>query len=92
MRVVPDVVIRRARLAVFVDGCFWHRCPEHANDPRANTSYWLPKLARNVDRDRRVDAALVANGWLVVRIWEHEPVDNAAERVTEVVCTRTKLG
>src|SRR3954453_17637690 len=60
-----DVVFTRPRLAVFVDGCFWHRCPLHGNVPRANTEYWVPKLERNVHRDRAVDAALEAAGWTV---------------------------
>lgn len=68
----PDIVFTRARLAVFVDGCFWHRCPEHGNVPRANSEYWGPKLERNVARDRLVDEALAAAGWTVLRVWEHE--------------------
>lgn len=68
----PDVVFTRARVAVFIDGCFWHCCPVHGNVPRANTEYWVPKLARNAARDRDVNAALVAAGWTVVRGWEHE--------------------
>lgn len=81
----PDVAFTRARLAVFVDGCFWHACPLHSTQPRANTDYWRPKLARNVARDRAVDAALTAAGWQVVRAWEHEPVAEAAERVEAVL-------
>lgn len=77
----PDIVFPRARLAVFVDGCFWHACPQHGNQPRVNTEYWRPKLARNVARDRAVDAALVATGWLVLRAWEHEPVPEVVDRV-----------
>lgn len=77
----PDVVFTRARLAVFVDGCFWHCCPEHGNAPKANTSYWQPKLARNVTRDRLVDAALVAAHWQVLRAWEHEDAEKIADRV-----------
>ena len=84
----PDVVFTRARLAVFVDGCFWHRCPLHGNVPRANTAYWVPKLERNVDRDRVVDAALATAGWTVLRAWEH---DNVAEVATEVHVTLTRL-
>jgi DNA mismatch endonuclease (patch repair protein) len=77
----PDVVFTRARLAVFVDGCFWHCCPVHGTAPRANTDYWAPKLARNVQRDRAVDEALVAAGWRVLRAWEHEDPHLVATRV-----------
>lgn len=76
-----DVLFSRARLAVFVDGCFWHRCPEHGNDPRTNSSYWKAKLDRNVERDRRNGAALAAAGWQVLRIWEHEDAGAAAATV-----------
>ena len=81
----PDVVFTRARLTIFVDGCFWHCCPEHSNMPRANTAYWKPKLARNVARDRAVDAALAAEGWRVLRAWEHEDPVEVAGRVAEFV-------
>lgn len=78
IKVKPDVVFPRARVAVFVDGCFWHGCPDHGRRPRVNADYWGPKLERNADRDARVDAALKADGWEVVRIWEHTaPVDAA---------------
>jgi DNA mismatch endonuclease, patch repair protein len=83
LRVAPDLVFRRARLAVFVDGCWWHRCPEHANEPRANTAYWLPKLDRNVTRDRLVDDGLRAAGWTVIRVWEHEDAIAAARLVAD---------
>lgn len=77
----PDVVFTRARLAVFVDGCFWHACPTHGNQPRANGDYWRGKLALNVARDRAVDEALRSAGWRVLRAWEHEPVAAVAIRV-----------
>lgn len=77
----PDVAFPPARLAVFVDGCFWHACPVHGNQPRANSYYWRPKLARNVARDRAVDEALGAAGWRVLRAWEHEPTPEVADRV-----------
>ena len=91
VRVVPDIVFRRARLAVFIDGCWWHRCPEHGVMPGSNTAYWLPKLDRNVERDRRVDAALSADGWVVVRVWEHDvsaAVDAVATGVLALVSVR----
>lgn len=77
VRVKPDVVFTRARVAVFVDGCFWHACPEHGRKPAVNDWYWSPKLAGNKQRDERVNAALTAAGWRVIRIWEHVPIDEA---------------
>ena len=81
MRCRADIVFARARVAVFVDGCFWHRCPEHGTSPRTNSDYWQVKLDRNVARDRRNDDALAASGWAVVRVWEHEDVLDAADRI-----------
>ncbi|SMF19394.1 T/G mismatch-specific endonuclease [Cellulosimicrobium cellulans J34] len=70
-----------ARVAVFVDGCFWHSCPEHATQPKTNPEWWREKLARNVARDRATDNELLNAGWTVVRIWEHEDPVVAADRV-----------
>jgi DNA mismatch endonuclease, patch repair protein len=77
----PDIVFTRARVAVFVDGCFWHACPEHGRQPGVNQWYWSPKLAQNVSRDRLNDSALEHNGWRVVRIWEHVPIEAAVDLV-----------
>jgi DNA mismatch endonuclease, patch repair protein len=81
VRVRPDVVFSRLRVAVFIDGCFWHCCPQHGGQPKSNRAYWLPKLRKNIERDREVDRALAAGGWRVVRIWEHVPTDHAAQIV-----------
>lgn len=81
----PDIVFTRARVAVFVDGCFWHGCPEHQVIPRSNRDYWVPKLRRNIDRDREVDEAFTGAGWQVVRVWEHEETDTAAGRIEVAV-------
>lgn len=80
-RVRPDIAFTARRVAVFVDGCFWHCCPQHGTRPANNTWYWGPKLSRNVERDRTADAALTAAGWRVVRIWEHEAVPAAVASV-----------
>jgi DNA mismatch endonuclease (patch repair protein) len=74
-----------ARVAVFVDGCFWHGCPEHGSLPRRNADYWGQKIAKNKLRDARNDEALAAAGWRVVRCWEHENVDTSAHRVIEAM-------
>ena len=76
-----DIVFRRARLAVFVDGCYWHGCPEHGTQPRTNAAYWSAKIARNIERDRRTDTALSEAGWVVARVWEHERPETAAARI-----------
>lgn len=68
----PDFVFRRTRLAIFVDGCFWHGCPEHGAHPSGNRAFWLEKFRRNRARDRRDTARLKSNGWKVLRLWEHE--------------------
>jgi len=88
-RVRPDIVFTARKLAVFVDGCFWHACPEHGSKPKANEWYWGPKLVRNVERDRTNDAALMLAGWTVVRLWEHVPV---GEAVTTVVTALAAAG
>jgi DNA mismatch endonuclease (patch repair protein) len=76
-----DVAFIRAKVAVFVDGCFWHACPDHRTQPRANSVWWTEKLARNVARDRETDEHMAALGWTVLRFWEHEDMANAAEVV-----------
>jgi DNA mismatch endonuclease (patch repair protein) len=78
----PDIIFSRQRLAIFVDGCFWHACPQHGTKPARNKAYWGPKLTRNVARDRRVDLALANAGWKVLRFWEHEDPAVAADQVT----------
>lgn len=81
LQVRPDIVFPKRRVAVFLDGCFWHHCPAHGNMPNANSSYWRAKLQRNVERDSQVEKALAADGWTVVRIWEHVDISHAVEIV-----------
>jgi len=76
-----DVAFTRARLAVFVDGCFWHGCPEHHVLPRTNPAWWTWKVDRNIERDRDTDRLLHEAGWAVVRVWEHEDAVVASARV-----------
>lgn len=72
----PDVVFTRRRIAIFVDGCFWHSCPLHGRIPSVNQQYWEPKLRRTTQRDLAADILLESNGWTVVRYWEHETVED----------------
>lgn len=76
-----DIVFKESRVAVFVDGCFWHSCPRHRTLPKANKAWWDEKLAVNQTRDRDTDARFRREGWTVVRVWEHEDMREAAERV-----------
>jgi DNA mismatch endonuclease, patch repair protein len=80
-----DVAFPRRKIAVFVDGCFWHGCPEHATWPRANAEWWRAKIEGNVARDRDTDARLLDAGWRVVRIWEHEAPPDGASRVVAAI-------
>ncbi|MFW6695842.1 very short patch repair endonuclease [Streptomyces sp. MAR4 CNX-425] len=88
MRRTADIVFGPTRVAVFVDGCFWHRCPEHYTAPQTNSSFWDMKTARTVERDRETDARLAEAGWLVLRFWEHEAADDAFRKVRRAVESR----
>lgn len=85
LRCRVDILFTRKRIAVFVDGCFWHRCPFHGSEPKANGKWWKTKLDANVARDRRNDAALTAAGWRVLRFWAHDPVDGMVDRILAAV-------
>lgn len=88
LQVRPDVVFPRARLAVMIDGCFWHACPIHGTEPVSNAGYWSAKLARNVERDRTVDDALTEAGWTVIRVWEHVTVEEAAAHIDAMLALK----
>ena len=88
LRRTADVVFRPVRVAVFIDGCYWHMCPVHGHYPATNPGYWLPKLQGNARRDRETDSALAEAGWLVLRFWEHEVPQDVAEKVIAVVTER----
>lgn len=83
-----DLLFTRAKVAVFIDGCFWHGCPEHHTVAKSNAEYWAQKVERNRERDRHTDQALQSHGWAVLRAWEHEVPDDVAERVIDVVRAR----
>jgi DNA mismatch endonuclease (patch repair protein) len=85
LRVRADIAFPRRRIAVFLDGCFWHGCPKHGNVPRANSRYWSVKLARNHERDGMVNSQLRAAGWCVIRVWEHTDPAEAAAHVQEAL-------
>jgi DNA mismatch endonuclease (patch repair protein) len=84
-RRVADIVFSSAKVAVFVDGCFWHGCPEHASWPKSNAQFWREKIEANRARDADTDQRLQASGWQVVRVWAHESAPQAAKRIEEIV-------
>lgn len=88
VRRTADVVFTRARVAVFLDGCFWHGCPEHHTKSKTNSQYWADKVTANRRRDVQTDALLRQAGWLVIRIWEHEDPHEAAVRIEDEVRSR----
>lgn len=83
-----DIAFTRAKVAVLVDGCYWHGCPDHGTRPKANREWWDWKIQRNRDRDRDTDRLLDEHGWAVVRVWEHEDPEAAAVRIEEIVRSR----
>jgi DNA mismatch endonuclease, patch repair protein len=84
----PDIAFTRSKVAIFVDGCFWHCCPQHAELPATNVGFWSAKLEANAARDREQDRLLREAGWLVVRIWEHEPLETAVATVRSALTSR----
>ena len=84
-RVRPDIVFPAARLAIFVDGCYWHGCSEHRSIPASNTEFWRAKIEATRQRDVAHDEWLRAAGWTVLRFWEHESLDSAVQQITEAL-------
>lgn len=87
-RRTADVAFPKQRVSVFVDGCYWHACPDHGTRPRSNSGWWADKLAANVARDRDTDQQLRLLGWTPVRVWEHEEPREAAVRIYELLPKR----
>ncbi|MEV7451478.1 very short patch repair endonuclease [Streptomyces nigra] len=88
LRRTADMVFGPAKVAVFVDGCYWHGCPDHYVPPKTNSGYWSQKVLRNVERDRDTDQRLRDAGWLVLRFWEHEAAEDCALAVSAAVAAR----
>ena len=92
----PDIAFRGIKLAIFVDGCFWHGCPEHGTVPKTNTPFWVAKISRNRLRDKKVDESLKRLGWKVIRIWEHQalgkenPVVRRIKRLSSLQAVRSR--
>ncbi|SCG69885.1 very short patch repair endonuclease [Micromonospora inositola] len=85
VRRTADLLFPKLKLAVFLDGCFWHGCPEHHTVAKTNAPFWAEKVATNRRRDADTNERLAAQGWTVIRIWEHEPVAEAAARIAETI-------
>ena len=84
-RRVADIVFRRRKLAIFVDGCFWHGCPEHGTSPKSIADFWRDKIETNKRRDLDTNRRLTAAGWRVLRVWEHEDAEEAADRIMKAL-------
>ena len=68
----PDIAIKKHKLVIFLDSCFWHKCPKHFKQPKSNLEYWIPKIDRNVNRDKEINKFYSEHNWHLMRIWEHE--------------------
>jgi len=87
-RTRADIAFTRRKLAIFIDGCFWHGCPIHATHPKRNADYWLPKLKRNIERDLEASAILRENGWTVLRYWEHQDPAAVVDDIETLIRTQ----
>lgn len=86
-----DIVFSGARVAVFVDGCFWHGCPEHMSWPKNNGEFWRHKITENQRRDRETTSRLTEIGWKVIRVWEHDDAAAAADLIAQIVRERARV-
>jgi DNA mismatch endonuclease (patch repair protein) len=90
-RRTADIVFQNVKVAIFIDGCFWHGCPSHGSMPKNNAQFWCEKIRNNKARDADTNERLTTLGWLVIRVWEHQDPINAAEMISAVVALRRKL-
>ncbi|WP_434085244.1 very short patch repair endonuclease [Mycolicibacterium goodii] len=81
----PDIAFTKRRVAIFIDGCFWHSCPQHGRKPSVNQNYWSPKLERNSKRDAEQTEALQSAGWVVLRYWEHEDLAAVVDSIAAAI-------
>lgn len=88
-RRVVDIVFRKRKVAVFVDGCFWHGCPEHSTSSKSNADFWRNKIETNKRRDADTDRRLEESGWTVIRVWEHEDPERAADQICKTLEAKT---
>lgn len=86
-----EIAFTRQSIAFFIDGCFWHSCPEPLHLPKANADYWIPKLTRNIEREDEVTAVLRGLGWTVLQFWEHEPAHETPNRINTAVETERAM-
>jgi DNA mismatch endonuclease (patch repair protein) len=84
-----DIVFKSAKVAVFVDGCFWHGCPIHGTQAKANAEFWANKINRNQERDAETNQLLKKVGWKVIRVWEHEDPEKASEKIQKIILKRS---
>ena len=80
----PDFASKKLRIAIFIDSCFWHKCPKHFRKPSANSSYWTQKINRNVERAKEVNNYLKKDGWKILRFWEHDLKNNSKKIITKI--------
>lgn len=85
LRTKPDIAFVRARVAIFIDGCYWHGCPEHGTISKTNVGFWRAKIEGNRERDRRLTKDLTRAGWRVVRLWSHESLGTMLERIRDAL-------
>lgn len=84
----PDIAIKKYKLVIFLDSCFWHKCPKHFKQPKSNLEYWIPKIDRNVDRDKEINKFYSEHNWHLMRIWEHEikkDFDNTISKIEQFI-------
>jgi DNA mismatch endonuclease (patch repair protein) len=87
----PDIVFTKKKIAIFIDGCFWHKCPTCFQEPETRKDFWMGKIQSNVDRDKIVDAQLKSEGWKIIRIWEHEIRKNPEKSVSDIMDLLQKI-